>query len=166
MRWQGGAVGVAIALLIAFASLLLMGFGLGELIRLTLSGGDLRLERHLAANPGVLRTPMQGVTYLGSSVIVLTVMAVAAAVCVWNSSRREALMLVVVVAGAFLLYTTIKDLVDRPRPPVPHLANAGGASFPSAIRPRPQPFMARWRTLWPAIDRGRMRCSAGSAQPF
>src|SRR5215472_2667190 len=131
MRWQGGAVGVAIALLIAFASLLLMGFGLGELIRLTLSGGDLRLERHLAANPGVLRTPMQGVTYLGSSVIVLTVMAVAAADCVWNSRRREALMLVVVVAGAFLLYTTIKDLVDRPRPPVPHLANAGGASFPS-----------------------------------
>ena len=40
-------------------------------------------------------------------------------------------MLVVVAAGAFLLYTAIKDLVDRPRPPLAHLANAGGASFPS-----------------------------------
>jgi len=108
-----------------------MGFGLGELIRLTLSGSDLRLERHLAASPGVLRTPMQAVTYLGSSVIVLPVMAIATAVCVWNSSRRDAIMLVVVVAGALLLYTAIKDLVDRPRPPVPHLANASGASFPS-----------------------------------
>ena len=74
---------------------------------------------------------MQAVTYLGSGVIVLPVMAIAAAVCVRNSSPRDALMLVVVVAGAFLLYTTIKDLVDRPRPPVPHLTNAGGASFPS-----------------------------------
>lgn len=118
-------------MLVAFASLVLMGFGLGELIRLTLSGSDLRLERHLAASPSVLRTPLQAVTDFGSSVIVLPVMAIAAAVCVWKSSRRDALMLVVVVAGALLLYTTIKDLVDRPRPPVPHLTNAGGASFPS-----------------------------------
>ena len=131
MRAPGAAAGAAVALLVTFALLVLMGFGLGLLIRLTLSSVDLRLERHLVASPGVLMTPLQAVTYLGSSVIVLPVMAVAAAICVWNSSRRDALMLVVVVTGAFLLYTTIKDLVDRPRPPVPHLTDAGGASFPS-----------------------------------
>lgn len=131
MRAPGAAAGAAVALLVAFALLVLMGFGLGELIRLTLSSVDLRLERHLVASPGVLMTPLQAVTYLGSSVIVLPVMAIAAAICVWNSSRRDALMLVVAVTGAFLLYTTVKDLVDRPRPPVPHLTNARGASFPS-----------------------------------
>lgn len=154
MRAPGAAAGAAVALLVAFALLVLMGFGLGELIRLTLSSVDLRLERHLVASPGVLMTPLQAVTYLGSSVIVLPVMAIAAAICVWNSSRRDALMLVVAVTGAFLLYTTVKDLVDRPRPPSPTLQMRAAPASPPATRLRPLPSMARWRTSLPAIDGG------------
>ncbi len=128
---MGAAVRPAIALLIVFMSLVLMGLGLAELIRLTLSASDLALERHLAASPGLLITPMQVFTYLGSGAIVLPVAAIAAAVCIRSSRQRDALMLVVVSGGALLLYTAIKDVVDRPRPPVVHLANVSGASFPS-----------------------------------
>ena len=80
MRTPGSAVGATIALLVAFASLVVMGSGLGELIRLTLSGSDLRLERHLAAGPCILRTPLQVLTYAGSGMILLPVVGIAAAI--------------------------------------------------------------------------------------
>jgi undecaprenyl-diphosphatase len=46
--------------------------------------------------------------------------------------RREAVLLALTVAGAWLVEGAIKSLVGRPRPEiVPHLTEAGGASFPS-----------------------------------
>jgi undecaprenyl-diphosphatase len=46
--------------------------------------------------------------------------------------RREAILLALTVAGAWLVEGVIKGLVGRPRPAiVPHLTEAGGASFPS-----------------------------------
>jgi len=46
--------------------------------------------------------------------------------------RREAALLALTVAGAWLVEGVIKGLVGRPRPEiVPHLTEAGGASFPS-----------------------------------
>ena len=46
--------------------------------------------------------------------------------------RREAVLLALTVAGAWLVDGAIKGLVGRPRPEiVPHLTEAGGASFPS-----------------------------------
>jgi undecaprenyl-diphosphatase len=46
--------------------------------------------------------------------------------------RREAVLLGLTVAGAWLVDAAIKGLVGRPRPEiVPHLTEAGGASFPS-----------------------------------
>jgi undecaprenyl-diphosphatase len=46
--------------------------------------------------------------------------------------RREAILLALTVGGAWLVDATIKGLVGRPRPEiVPHLTEAGGASFPS-----------------------------------
>ena len=46
--------------------------------------------------------------------------------------RREAVLLVLTVAGAWAVDAAIKGLVGRPRPEiVPHLTEAGGASFPS-----------------------------------
>ena len=46
--------------------------------------------------------------------------------------RREAVLLALTVMGAWAVEGAIKALVGRPRPEiVPHLAEAGGASFPS-----------------------------------
>ncbi len=46
--------------------------------------------------------------------------------------RREAILLALTVAGAWLVESGIKALVGRARPEiVPHLTEAGGASFPS-----------------------------------
>ncbi|MGZ3234098.1 MAG: phosphatase PAP2 family protein [Croceibacterium sp.] len=46
--------------------------------------------------------------------------------------RREAILLALTVAGAWLVDAAIKGLVGRPRPEiVPHLTEAGGAGFPS-----------------------------------
>jgi undecaprenyl-diphosphatase len=46
--------------------------------------------------------------------------------------RREAMLLVLTIAGGWLVEFAIKLLVGRPRPViVPHLTEAGGASFPS-----------------------------------
>jgi len=46
--------------------------------------------------------------------------------------RREAVLLTLTVAGAWVVEGIIKGLVGRPRPViVPHLTEAGGASFPS-----------------------------------
>jgi undecaprenyl-diphosphatase len=46
--------------------------------------------------------------------------------------RREAALLALTVVGAWIVEGVIKGLVGRPRPEiVPHLTEAGGASFPS-----------------------------------
>ncbi len=46
--------------------------------------------------------------------------------------RREAMLLVLTIAGGWLVEFAVKLLVGRPRPViVPHLTEAGGASFPS-----------------------------------
>lgn len=46
--------------------------------------------------------------------------------------RREAILLALTVIGAWIVDAAIKGLVGRPRPEiVPHLTEAGGASFPS-----------------------------------
>jgi undecaprenyl-diphosphatase len=46
--------------------------------------------------------------------------------------RREAILLTLTVMGAWIVEGAIKGLVGRPRPEiVPHLTEAGGASFPS-----------------------------------
>lgn len=46
--------------------------------------------------------------------------------------RREAVLFAATVVSGWLVNTAIKNLVGRPRPEiVPHLTDAGGASFPS-----------------------------------
>jgi undecaprenyl-diphosphatase len=50
----------------------------------------------------------------------------------FQRQRREAALLALTVAGAWLVEAAIKHWLGRPRPEiVPHLTEAGGASFPS-----------------------------------
>jgi len=71
------------------------------------------------------------VTFLGSTVGILLVTLLAV---VWSSFRGrwlDALTVFVAVVGSWLLNTLLKNLFQRPRPDILHLAEADGFSFPS-----------------------------------
>lgn len=76
---------------------------------------------------------MQAATWLGASAVLIPVLLVAALVA-WRARRswRPVLDTAVVYARAVLLYTLIKQLVHRPRPPASAwLVHASGFAFPS-----------------------------------
>jgi undecaprenyl-diphosphatase len=82
--------------------------------------------------PKWLLEAVRDVTALGG-VVLRNLFAIGAVVALlFLRLRREAVLLVLTVAGAWLVEGAIKGLVGRPRPQiVPHLTEAGGASFPS-----------------------------------
>ncbi len=79
-----------------------------------------------------LAEAVRDVTALGGTVLrnLFALMAVAA--LLFMRMRRQALLLGLTVALAWIVNSAIKDLVGRARPQiVPHLMDAGGNSFPS-----------------------------------
>jgi len=81
--------------------------------------------------PWVLEA-LRDVTALGGVLLRNVVMAAALFALLVLRLRREAVVLVGTVIGGWLINSGIKALVGRPRPTiVPHLTEAGGASFPS-----------------------------------
>jgi undecaprenyl-diphosphatase len=82
---------------------------------------------------GWLTAVLRVLTWLGSNAVILPVLAVS---CVLLSrlrhSWRPALDIAVVYVWTVILYSVIKDALQRPRPPVADwLTGAGGWSFPS-----------------------------------
>jgi membrane protein DedA with SNARE-associated domain/membrane-associated phospholipid phosphatase len=69
-------------------------------------------------------------TALGSSSVILPIIAISALVLVWQRHWPEAAVLVVAAAIIYLGVAELKDLTSRPRPPEP-LTNASGSGFPS-----------------------------------
>jgi undecaprenyl-diphosphatase len=90
-------------------------------------GADLR-----PAGPELLLEMVRDVTSLGG-VLLRNLIAIAAAVALlFLRLRREAVLLTLTIVLAWLVEFAIKLAVGRPRPEiVPHLTEAGGASFPS-----------------------------------
>lgn len=129
---MSSALAVALSPLAGGTLLVLLGWAAGELVHPRLDRGDLRILHWLAAHrDGALTGLARTVTELGS-------MAVLAPVCVgvayWLQWRRrwlDAATVVVVVVGALLVPNGVKELVDRPRPAVRHLAAYASSSFPS-----------------------------------
>ncbi|MGN3973406.1 phosphatase PAP2 family protein [Tsuneonella sp. SYSU-LHT278] len=82
--------------------------------------------------PELLHEAVRDVTGLGG-VFLRNVFAVAAVVALlFLRLRREAVLFAATVVTGWLVNTGMKALVGRPRPEiVPHLTEAGGASFPS-----------------------------------
>ena len=72
----------------------------------------------------------------------------------WLRRRRLAVLafLLMVVAGQNLIANTVKALVDRERPPVPHLAPSSGFSFPSG---HTAAAAATWAAVALVLGRGR-----------
>jgi undecaprenyl-diphosphatase len=84
------------------------------------------------AGPPLLIEMVRDLTSLGG-VLLRNILALAAVIALlFLRLRREAVLLVITVAGGWLVNTLLKAAVGRARPEiVPHLTDAGGASFPS-----------------------------------
>ncbi len=94
------------------------------------AGVDTWLARHRS---GAMNTLTHWVTDLASTptITILAVLMVATAATVWRR-WREPMLIAVAVTGEVVVFLGITLLVDRPRPPVPHLDEAPPtSSFPS-----------------------------------
>ena len=149
----GLALTVALGLVFAAA----LGFGLvSDMV--TSETGLYRLDASAAAWGAENATPTSTwllglVTWLGATV---TVLAVVSALGAWEWLRRRRLavlaFLVTVVVGQNLIANSVKLLVERERPPVPHLASSSGFSFPSG---HTAAAAATWAAVVLVLGRGR-----------
>jgi membrane-associated phospholipid phosphatase len=130
------ATGLALTVALALVFLAALGFGLVAdmvtsrtgLYRLDAAAADWGARHATAASTRVLLA----CTQLGATVTVVA-LAAAAGLLEWARRRRLAVLgfMLTVVYGQNLIANGVKLLVDRARPPVPHLAAASGFSFPS-----------------------------------
>jgi len=82
--------------------------------------------------PRFLLETVRDLTSLGGVLLRNLVAIGAVAALLFLRLRREAVLLALTVAGAWIVEGLLKGLVGRPRPViVPHLTQAAGASFPS-----------------------------------
>jgi membrane-associated phospholipid phosphatase len=153
----GAATGLALTIALALILLAALGFGLvSEMV--TSQTGLYRYDASAAAWGAGHATPTSTrllglVTWLGATVTVLSV-TVALGVLEWLERRRLAVLafLLMVAAGQNLIANTVKVLVDRDRPPVPHLAPSSGFSFPSG---HTAAAAAIWAAVALVLGRGR-----------
>jgi undecaprenyl-diphosphatase len=151
------ATGLAltIALVLIFAAAL--GFGLvADMV--TSETGLYRLDAGAAAWGAEHATPastwlLGAVTWLGATVVVLAV-TFALGGLEWLRRRRLAVLafMLTVVVGQNIIANAVKALVDRERPPVPHLADSSGFSFPSG---HTAAAAALWAAVALVLGRGR-----------
>lgn len=84
------------------------------------------------AGPYWVAEAVRDLTALGGVLLRVLFSIAALAVLVFLGLRREAALLVATLLSGWLVGLVLKWLVSRPRPDiVPHLAEAGGMSFPS-----------------------------------
>jgi undecaprenyl-diphosphatase len=130
------ATGLALTVALGLIFLAALGFGLVAdmvtsktgLYRLDAAAAAWGARHATAASTRVL----VWCTQLGGTLVVLAVAALAG-VLDWARRRRLAVLgfMLTVVLGQNLIANGVKLLVDRERPPVPHLVAATGFSFPS-----------------------------------
>jgi membrane-associated phospholipid phosphatase len=85
---------------------------------------------HGLSNP-ILDAVMQGLTDLGSTIVVGPLFAVAIVLLLWRRHRREALFLAVSMAGSLVLNQSLKLIFQRPRPQLAWAQVQPEYSFPS-----------------------------------
>jgi membrane-associated phospholipid phosphatase len=149
----GLALTVALGLVFAAA----LGFGLvSDMV--TSETGLYRLDASAAAWGADNASPasiwfLGLVTWLGATNIVVAV-TVALGGLEWLRRRRLAVLafMVTVVVGQNLIANTVKALVERERPSVPHLAASSGFSYPSG---HTAAAAATWAAVVLVVGRGR-----------
>lgn len=130
-----------------FLVLVLLGWGVGEAAEIWASSTDRHLLAGVDADRDVALTSLATVmTTLGSGVVLLPMTAVVVLMLLRRRCPGDALFLTMVVLGEFALLYLVKDLVDRSRPPVPHLASTRSGSTPSTTS-----VSARWLAKAPTV---------------
>jgi membrane-associated phospholipid phosphatase len=151
------ATGLALTIALGLVFAAALGFGLvADMV--TSETGLSRLDASAAAWGADNATPASTwflglVTWLGATVTVLAV-TVALGGLEWLRRRRLTVLafMVTVVVGQNLIANTVKALVQRERPPVPHLAASSGFSFPSG---HTAAAAATWAAVALVLGRGR-----------
>jgi membrane-associated phospholipid phosphatase len=151
------AAGLALTVALGLVFLAVLGFGLvadmissrSGLYRYDAAAADWG-ARHATATSTRL---LLWTTELGSTTVVVAV-AAAAGLAEWLRRRKLAVLgfLLTVVWGQNLIGNGVKLLVDRERPPVPHLASSSGFSFPSG---HAAAAAATWAAVALVLGRGR-----------
>jgi membrane-associated phospholipid phosphatase len=130
------ATGLALTVSLGLIFLAALGFGLvSDMVtsRTGLYRWDAAAADWGARNATPTSTRVLGwLTWLGGTAVVLP-LALLLGALEWLRRRRAAVLgfLLLVVVGQNLISNGVKLLVQRERPPVPHLADSSGFSFPS-----------------------------------
>jgi membrane-associated phospholipid phosphatase len=126
IRRTGGRLVVALLLLLG------VGYALGKLSQSVAQPADLDLVRDVAAHRvQSLIVLAHDLSWLGQGYVIAPLALVCCAVLYRRGRRSSALAVAASVLGAFAISSFDKLLIDRPRPPVPHLETVSSASFPS-----------------------------------
>lgn len=132
----GKATGLALTVALVLIFLAALAFGLvADMI--TSRSGLYRFDASAAAFGADHATDrstdvLLGITQLGSTLVIVLI-ALVAGLLEWYRRRRWTVLafMLTVIFGQNLIANGIKLLVHRERPPVPHLADSSGWSFPS-----------------------------------
>lgn len=156
-RWSAGAALLATSLVVLLAVVTVLGLLL-EMVDddSGLARADATMARwgadHATATSAQI---IEWVTHLGARPVVSAAL-IAAVVIDWRRHRQRevALFALTVGLGEMLLVNGLKLLVDRDRPAVMQLVDAGGASFPSG---HTSAAAAGWVAVALVLGRGRSR---------
>jgi undecaprenyl-diphosphatase len=122
----------AIRLAIVFVILVIAGWIAGELIEGWLTTWETPVLASITSirSPG-LTTWARLLTNLGSGAVLVPVALLVSVLLYTRGRRQDAVVVAVTALGTLLLVNVIKELVDRTRPAIPHLATTQTFSFPS-----------------------------------
>jgi membrane-associated phospholipid phosphatase len=151
------ATGLALTVALGLIFLAALGFGLvSDMV--TSRTGLYRYDAGVAGWGATHATPLSTrllgwITWLGGTAVVLP-LALLLGVLEWVRRRRATVLAfaLTVVVGQNLIHNGVKLLVQRERPPVPHLADSSGFSFPSG---HSAAAAATWAAVALVLGRGR-----------
>lgn len=115
-----------------FIALILAATAFGWLVVRTVQPLDLAVVQAAVAHRSAALTPlMHRFSDLGGEITVIVILAIALLALVAARRWVDALGVFAAVVGTLYLYEFIVRWVGRHRPPVQHLENPGGSSYPS-----------------------------------
>lgn len=119
-------------LVLGFVTLVMMGWGAGELGPAALHTTDLGAVHDLATQRNQLLTATANALSLCGGVLVIGPLGALCCLALHRAGDRGgSLLLTLSTAGAFLMFNLDKVIVGRPRPPGEHLVSTAQSSFPS-----------------------------------
>ena len=142
----------------------LVGWGLGELWTSIAGSTDLDAVRGVAdGRTETMIDVARALTWVGSSAVLVPLAAICCLALARAGFRRDALAVALSLGGAIAIWHIVKPLVGRSRPPVEHLQQVSGASFPSGHGMQAGAFFFALVLALRTADASRGKTGAASA---